>query len=547
MVPRPAAVTQSSSVHAARATSVRDENDPPRRHGIGAPAGRWARRRGGRDTKAPRPVGRGALEEEERSTKRAWRLALDGAAGDAADEVALEGEEHDERQRHRDERGRRQQLPATPELVDEVVDLDGHRQVLGAGRPDVHERDQQVVPHEQELEDRQGGDRGHAHRQCEPEEGRDRARTVDVSRLKDLLGQPAHEVAQQEDRERQAVRRVGEPHGQELAGDVELSELLEDRDERRLQRDDEQADDEHEQRVAEREVHPRERVRREGGDEDGDDRGRDRDEQAVDESVHDRRVLPRKHRCVVVEREAFRREQCCPPTRRVDRRRVAERGSEKPGGRQQPDHHQDREHDMDAEPAPEASSLARGGRLRRRRRQVLDAGDGGHRMASWARNRLMFTSITGMIAMRRTTASALPRPNCPNWNDSLIIWLATTSVLKLPPVMTHTMSNAFRAVITIVVDTTATVGRSSGKTIFRNTCISVAPSTRAASRSSALMPLRAADRMTIAKPVHIHVMTRMRKTVFRPRVSIWRKDTGPNPNTPRTPLRVPVWACPGDW
>src|SRR3954454_14848901 len=512
------------------------------------PRGSARRRPAARDTKAPRPVGRGALEEEERSRRRgAPGLALDGAAGDAADEVALQGEEHDERQRHGDERRRRQELPPTAELVHEVVDLDGHRQVLRAGRPDVHERDQQVVPDEQELEDREGGDRRHAHRQGEAEERGHGARAVDVGRLEDLLRQAAHEVAQQEDRERQAVRRVRQPDGQELSRDVELSELLEDRDERGLERDDEQADDDHEQRVAEREVHPRERVGREGGDEDRDDRGRDRDEQAVDEAVHDRRVLPRKHRCVVVEREVLRREQRGPPTRRVDRRRVAERGDEQADGRQQPDHHQDHEHDVDAEPAPEASSLARGGRLRRRRRQVLDAGDGGHRMASWARNRLMFTSITGMIAMRRTTASALPRPNCPNWNDSLIIWLATTSVLKLPPVMTHTMSNALRAVITIVVDTTATVGRSNGKTIFLNTCHSVAPSTRASSSSSALMPLSDADRMTIAKPVHIHVMTRMRKTVFRPRVSIWRKDTGPNPNTPRTPLRVPVWACPGDW
>ena len=42
--------------------------------------------------------------------------------------------------------------------------------------------------------------------------------------------------------------------------------------------------------------------------------------------------------------------------------------------------------------------------------------------------------------------------------------------------------------------------------IPRKTCHSFAPSTRAASSSSALMPLSAADRMTIAKPVHIQVI-----------------------------------------
>ena len=44
--------------------------------------------------------------------------------------------------------------------------------------------------------------------------------------------------------------------------------------------------------------------------------------------------------------------------------------------------------------------------------------------------------------------------------------------------------------MTMVVATTAIVGMSSGRMILRKICTSLAPSTRAASSSSVLMPLR---------------------------------------------------------
>ena len=76
------------------------------------------------------------------------------------------------------------------------------------------------------------------------------------------------------------------------------------------------------------------------------------------------------------------------------------------------------------------------------------------------------------------------------------------------------MSNALSAVITIVVATTATAGRSSGNVIRRKTCSSLAPSTRAASISSGLMPLSAAERMTMQKPVQIQTATMISAMVF---------------------------------
>ena len=123
-------------------------------------------------------------------------------------------------------------------------------------------------------------------------------------------------------------------------------------------------------------------------------------------------------------------------------------------------------------------------------------------------------AITGMIASSRMIAIALARPGCPKSYSCLIIWNATTWVSKLPLVMTYTMSNVLRAVMIIVVVTTAIVGASSGRVMPRNTWRSVAPSTRAASSSSGLMPLSAADRMTIAKPVHIQAITTTSRIVL---------------------------------
>ena len=66
-----------------------------------------------------------------------------------------------------------------------------------------------------------------------------------------------------------------------------------------------------------------------------------------------------------------------------------------------------------------------------------------------------------------------------------------------------------------VVATTAIVGASSGSTIRRKTWPSLAPSTRAASSSSVLMPLSPADRMTMANPVSSQTPTMIRNRLFQ--------------------------------
>src|SRR5438093_3896918 len=105
------------------------------------------------------------------------------------------------------------------------------------------------------------------------------------------------------------------------------------------------------------------------------------------------------------------------------------------------------------------------------------------------------------------------------------------------------MSNALRAVMIIVVETTATVGSRSGNVVWRQTSSSVAPSTRAASSSSALMPLSAADRMTMQKPVQIQAATMMSMIVLSG-VS-WSQAMGSKPTLVTTAFSVPVWGSPG--
>ena len=90
-----------------------------------------------------------------------------------------------------------------------------------------------------------------------------------------------------------------------------------------------------------------------------------------------------------------------------------------------------------------------------------------------------------------------------------------------------------------VVVITAIVGSSSGNTIRRKTCSSVAPSTRAASINSVLMPLRPADRITIAKPVCIHAPTTIREKLFRPVVVSHGTASPPKATMPA--LRIPMF------
>src|SRR5258708_17489187 len=85
--------------------------------------------------------------------------------------------------------------------------------------------------------------------------------------------------------------------------------------------------------------------------------------------------------------------------------------------------------------------------------------------------------------------------------------VAITSVLYWPPVITYTMSKILSTLMIMVVITTVIVGRIIGTMMPAKISISVAPSTRAASRISDGTPFSAAARMVMEKPVHIQMPT----------------------------------------
>ena len=77
--------------------------------------------------------------------------------------------------------------------------------------------DQQVVPHPEELEDRERGERRDRQRDHEPPEDREVVGTVDLGGLDDRGRQGADVVAEQVHGQRQPEARVCQPHPQEGA------------------------------------------------------------------------------------------------------------------------------------------------------------------------------------------------------------------------------------------------------------------------------------------------------------------------------------------
>ena len=137
-----------------------------------------------------------------------------------------------------------------------------------------------------------------------------------------------------------------EPDGQELAVQIELPEELEQRDQRDLERHDEQRDAHDEEHVAAREAHEREGISRERRDRDR-EQGR---RQRHDEAVQERRVHARvEHLGVVAEREALleRMEDRRPPAARRGVVRAPDRRHEQPECRDHPEEADPEEHDLD--------------------------------------------------------------------------------------------------------------------------------------------------------------------------------------------------------
>ena len=94
-------------------------------------------------------------------------------------EVPLEREEHEQRERHGDERRGRQQVPVLAAGADERRRGRSSATRFSLGAPEEHVRDEQVVPHPEELEDGERRERRHRQRDDQPPEDREVVGAVD--------------------------------------------------------------------------------------------------------------------------------------------------------------------------------------------------------------------------------------------------------------------------------------------------------------------------------------------------------------------------------
>jgi hypothetical protein len=126
--------------------------------------------------------------------------------------------------------------------------------------------------------------------------------------------------------------------------------------------------------------------------------------------------------------------------------------------------------------------------------------------------------------------------------------LASTSVPPAPPVVAFTRSKILSVVMLMVVTTTTMVLEICGSVTRQKTWASLAPSTLAASCSSAGTPLIEAESTTMANPVWIQIMITMMKKLFHGAIEPWAP-------TPRTKSMEPpgqkmlsrpsAWPAPG--
>ena len=104
------------------------------------------------------------------------------------------------------------------------------------------------------------------------------------------------------------------------------------------------------------------------------------------------------------------------------------------------------------------------------------------------------------------------------------------------------MSKTFSTTMVIVVQTTTMVPMICGTLILKKIWNGLAPSSTAASIVSSGMPRRAADRITIAKPVWIQISTTIRKKLFQG--MLVSQVCGSPPNQTQIAFSTPIWSWP---
>src|SRR6266540_2473720 len=261
--------------------------------------------------------------------------SLDRSERQAADDVALEHErEHD----HRQDRDRRQRADLTPQdLVpaDEVGERDGQRPNVRARQ---EEREQELVPREDEREQ---GARHHPRQgqpQRDPGERLPAARPVDERRLLEIARQVIEETLHEPDDERDVERQVGDDQRPIRVQQLPVAKEQEQRDRGRHRREHPDAEDP-EGKVLTADTEAAEAVRGRDPDEQRKERVRGSNDQAVLQRLAARAAERRR---VMAEVDLLRQED-----RRIgeDLALRLERRQHDPDHRQQ-EEREGREHDQ---------------------------------------------------------------------------------------------------------------------------------------------------------------------------------------------------------
>src|SRR4051794_11073476 len=285
--------------------------------------------------------------------------------------------------------------------------------------------------------------------------------------------------------------------------DPSLVVQLEHRDQRHLQRHDEQRNHADEDPVAAREVEPRERVAGHRADDHDEQRVADRDVRGGLQRVEQALVV--EERAVVRPRRLARRAEDLPPAFVRERVGREDRRDEQAEGRHEPERTEHDEDDVDRRLRDPAQDFRR--RAVARRRQLECGRCSGHDYASLLKRR-MFSASTGMTSRNRKTAIAEPVPKSfspPNAVRHMARAITFAFACVDSGASAITRSNTLSTLMIIVMKTTLNTGASSGTVTRRKTCHSVPPSVRAASSTSRGIAASPAPITTMAKPAQIQM------------------------------------------
>src|SRR3954447_20731996 len=413
---------------------------------------------------------------------------LHGAGGEPRDDAPLEQQDHDHDGDGDDDRRGGDRARRLLELRGARELRQRRRDRLRVLRRRQREGEDEVVPGEDEHEDRGGEDSRRGERSDDLREGLPRRRAVDLRGLLELPRNLAEERRQRVDRQRQREGHVRDDQARPRVVETDVApdvvERPDDRDRREHRDGERRAEDE----ALAREVQARDGVGGHPGEDDGDHRGDERDADRVDQRAREDVLV--EDRLVVLERE-LRRDQ--PSV--ADRRRALEREH------QQPEDGKEREHEhhaVDARPLADVAAAV------------------SHQLASpgLAVPKPLTNSTAMPTTMRKiSTEIADPRPRFNSVSSVLALRIETVSMFGLLPLEMMKAESKIRNASSVRNSSaTRMAGFMRGTVMRQKRCQALAPSTFAASCSSSGTSVSPASSSRAMKGVVFHTSVRMTMT-----------------------------------